>query len=72
MHLVLGQALERYGTASGVSAWGGVGLGPRDCRLDFLGLSMPPLPTAVQVRLGAGCRGAGWSIPVIASRSPSH
>lgn len=25
MHLVLGQALERYGTASGVSAWGWAG-----------------------------------------------
>lgn len=43
MHLVLGQALERYGTASGVECLG-LDWDPGTAGLDFLGLSMPLLP----------------------------
>lgn len=51
MHLVLGQALERYGTASGVSAWGWAGTQGLQALTSWAYLCHPS-PTAVRVRPG--------------------
>lgn len=62
MHLVLGQALERYGTASGASA-GGPGWGRGTAGLDdFLGSSTPlPRPSYPPPHSSAGqAWGWGW------------
>lgn len=53
MHLVLGQALERYGTASRVSAWGWAGTQGLQALTSWAYLCNPS-PTAV--------RGQAWGV----------
>lgn len=60
MHLVLGQALERYGTASGASAGGRAGAGGLQA-LTTSWVHLPPSPAHLTPHSSAGqAWGWGW------------